>query len=297
MKSRISTAQNTTNSDVKEVLAALNKDPKAGIELLRGKLKESRRSEKEKVRFMALSSIEREREQVRLDAIKKAVLSLTENLVPASELCVDVNYSEESNLPMLAEAAFNSSLKSDILWLSDSKMNPSFKIKAVTTKLTVADYTLFDSALKKLVKYSGLEKSLKDVASSNLMHAIGFKAFQFEGEARKLKSSDEYLELLVSKSIAAKLNYNKYTAKKADVAQALAMAVAEVGIELGFKKTRMRSVTIDCSDSKFSSTDIDRKTMTETCQKIIDGSSCSGRLTSKSDALDLLNGLISHLLY
>ncbi|SFR65143.1 hypothetical protein [Maribacter stanieri] len=252
---------------------------------------------KEKARFLALSPLEIEREAERKVLIEKAALSLTANLPKVREIQLDINWNEDVLLQHIAEAAFRSSLESDVLWIGGGNFggNLYVKIGAVTEEIKTNDMELLDTAAAKLFSWSGVVNVLEDPTSSELKRFLSNAADSYTASQRKLKSSEYYLGLLVEKAIEAPLKYIKESAKRLEILEALALATAEAGIAIGFFKDSKKNVHIDCSDNRFGTTQLTSKIMLPYMQSIIDGSSVAGRLTSGTDSAKLLEAFTNLL--
>ncbi|MFS4447314.1 hypothetical protein [Maribacter sp. 2307UL18-2] len=243
---------------------------------------------------------ETEKEQEKIGTIKNAVKSLTANLPKESDLGLNPNWNASVLLSHIGDAAHRSSLESDVVWGRDGEGLLILEIEAQTIKITPEYFELFDKAAERLFNWSGMGKSLNDSEGTEpdtnaFLWNLGDSGARYSNEQKKLKSSDWYLDKLVEKASTATLVYEKATAKKADILEALALATAKEGIRLGFTRDKDKNVLIECSDNRFGCTELSTKVLLPFLQQIIDESSVAGRLTAKKDVSDLLTGFTNLL--
>lgn len=282
-----------------DIMNLANTDPLKAFRMAKAKDARVKKERLEKARFMALSPLEKEREEERINLIKKAALTLAANLPKASELGLDPNWRGSILLTKIAEAAFRSSLENNVLWISNGLGDLSVKVGAQTVEVH-SQKDLLESAAKKLFNWSGMGKSLNNDKGEepnvwDLIRGLGKAAMQYKAQQAKLKSSEYYLSQLVKNSIGAPLKYTKETATRVDILTALALATAEVGVSLGFFKDAQKIVNIDCSDNRYGTTQLTDKVMLPYMRSIIDSSKVAGRLTSDKDAANLLSAFINFL--
>lgn len=282
-----------------EIMNLANTDPLKAYQIAKAKDARTKKERLEKARYLALSPLEKEREEERIDLIKKAALTLTSNIGKASDLGLDPNWRGSILLTKIAEAAFQSSLENDVLWISNGLGDLSVKVGAQTLEVhTQKD--LLEAVAKKLFNWSGLGKSLNNEKGEepnvwDLIRGLGKAAMQYKAQQAKLKSSEYYLSQLVKNSIAAPLRYTKESSTRSEVLAALTLAVSEQAIALGFRIDTSKNVHIDCSDSRFGTTEISQKVLLPYMQSIINGSSVAGRLKASNDSINLLTGVVNQL--
>ena len=276
-----------------EIMNLVNTDPLKAYHMAKTK---DARAKKERL-GMALSPLERDREEERIDLIKKAALTLTSNLPKTSDVSLDPNWKPEVLLKHIAEAAFRSSLDSDILWIGGGNLNGVLKVKsgAVTVDITRDDMELLNAAASKLWNWSGVLKSLDSPDTWDLRKHLSNAADHYAVSQAKLKPSSWYLSKLVENSVKAPLKYTKESSTRSEVLAALTLAVSEQAIALGFRVDTSKNVHIDCSDSRFGTTEISQKVLLPYMQSIIDGSSVAGRLKASNDPANLLTGVVNYL--
>ena len=283
-KPRIKIVTAVSNTEEQEILAMLEKDPSKAVEMFRAKNAKDEAKRKERNRFMALSPREKEREAEVKEKTKEAIKSLTTNL---DKLDVNPNWKHSVIWDHIAKMCFESSLEGGVLWLTSSTGGLQFKIQADTINMP---YKELDPVALKLIKWSGIKLNSQDFDGLELSKALGNAASSYHIAQMKLKSSTYYLETLVARSVEAKLSYAKESATRTEILEALSLATAEVGISLGFYRDKNKNVWINCSDSKYGSTEVTKKVLLPYMQRIIYGSSVAGRLNSNEDAGKLLSG-------
>ncbi len=285
------------DTEEREIMNLIHIDPIKALQMAHARDNRMAKERRERVRFLALSPLEIEREQERKEIIKTAAISLIANLPKVREIQLDINWKKEILLQHIADAAFRSSLESNFLWIGGGNFGGILKVKsgAITVEVDRANLELLDTAASKIFAWSGVLKSLDNPTASDLKRYLSVAADNYAVSQRKLKPSEYYLSQLVEKAIKAPLLYTKETATRTEIMAALALATAEVGVAIGFIKDSQKHVNIDCSDNRFGNTQLTAKVMLPYFQSIIDGSSVAGRLTSLSDASKLLAAFINHL--
>lgn len=286
-----------------DVLEAMDKNSGKGAALFTA-LMTQRKAERKavnKVKPMAVSPLEKERIEERKQIITNAAISLTTNL-PRSSDALDVNWNVFVLVDHIAKAGHESSLQDDILWHGqDGKYSDlNLKVGARTIKFTKEDYPLLDSAIGKLISWSGAKKKLTESkkqrpAEALIKSALAKVGNSYLAQQSKKKSSEWYLGRLDAVMRGAELAYTPATATKEDALAALTLATAEQAILLGFFKDKSNNVNIDCSDSKYGVTELPRKIILPYFKLILEKSSVAGKLKGTAYPTKFMEGVISML--
>ena len=286
---RVKTVTAVANTEEKEILAMLDTDPSKAIQMMNARNRRIEAERKERKRYLALSDREKLREKEVKEKTKAAIKSLTANL---DKLDVNPNWNHNVIWNRIADMCFRSSLEADVLWISTATGSLEFKIKADQIPLSSNE---LDPVAEKLISWSKIKFNSSEYTGAKLSDALANSASTYQREEAKLKSSEFYLNELVARSLEAKLEYDKETAKRYEILEALSLATAEIGISLGFYRDKNKNVWINCSDSKFQSSEISKKVLLPYMQRIIDGSTVAGKLNSNEDAGKLLTGFINQI--
>lgn len=246
--------------------------------------------------------LEKERAKQREEQLKIAAASLTANLPTPSESGLDPNHNYKGLIDIIGRAGFCSSLENDILWTADGYNNSTVQVGAIKYKLdNKEDQKQFDSAVGKLVRWSGMADSLNNddgnpPTTLNILHAIGREANLYSARQAKLKSSDDYLAMLVSKGTNIELKDIISSSKRDDVFKSMALAIAEIAVELGFKTNKAKSgYYITSSNKRFGATEISKKDIQPYFVEVIEGSKYYGKLSGSTIPGKLVEAVLYHL--
>lgn len=246
--------------------------------------------------------IKKAREEERKDKLIVAANSLFANLPTPSEAGLDPNHNYSGLLEIIGRVAFCSSLEEDILWTADMHFNPSVQVGAIKYKLdNKEDQKQFDSAVGKLVRWSGMGDSLNKYDDNppttlNILHEIGKEATRYEIRQAKLKPLDYYLDKIVEKGVKAELKTISSTSNRGEVLTSFTLAVAEVLVSLGFHKNRSKTAFfVNCSSNKFGRTEVSKKDIKPYFVEVIEGSKYYGKLSGANIPGKVMNGVLNHL--